>query len=407
MPEHAPEPTETRTLARGSRKYYCANIALFAAGFATFTSLYSVQPLMPLFSQEFGISPAISSLSLSLTTGILAFTLLVAGLMSEAIDRKRLMSISLVVSAGLSLAAALSPGWSTFLAARALEGIALGGVPALAIAYLSEEMRPGDLGFAMGLYIGGTAFGGMSGRVLAGVAADIGGWRAAMGTIGLLGLIAATVFICLLPPSRNFTAQRGLTLSDHAAPLIRHLRHATLPWVFLCGFVLMGALVSIYNYIGYRLSEAPFSMSQAAIGLIFVVYLLGIVASATAGRLADRHGRAPVLVVAIALMTLGLLLTLPQSLALIIAGVALITIGFFSGHSVASGWVGPLATSGKGHAAGLYLLAYYLGSSLVGALGGVFWSYYAWPGVAAMVGVLLIVGIVATIRLIQWQAGRV
>ncbi|ROO23898.1 MFS transporter [Salinisphaera orenii] len=390
-------------LARGTPGARRALVALFAAGFATFSSLYSVQALMPLFSQTFGVSPAESSLSLSLTTGVLALTLFVAGLMSEAIDRKRMMAASLLISAGLSIAAAFSPGWHALLAARALEGIALGGVPALAMAYLSEEMRAGDLGFAMGLYIGGSAFGGMSGRVLAGVVADIGGWRASMAMIGGLGLFCAAVFILLLPPSRHFRARRGLALSEHFEPIARHLRHPALPWLFACGFILMGAFVTVYNYIGYRLAAPPFGLSQSAIGAIFVVYLLGIAASALFGRLADRYGRAPVLVAALSVMSLGLLLMLPASLPFIVAGIALVTVGFFAGHSVASGWVGPLAGAGKGQAAGLYLLAYYLGSSIVGALGGVVWSRYGWPGVAAMVGTLTALGMLATIRLALWQ----
>lgn len=400
MNEASPDSTG---LARGTPGARRALIALFAAGFATFSSLYSVQALMPLFSQTFGVSPAESSLSLSLTTGVLALTLFVAGLMSEAIDRKQLMAASLLISAGLSVAAAFSPGWHALLAARALEGIALGGVPALAMAYLSEEMRAGDLGFAMGLYIGGSAFGGMSGRVLAGVVADIGGWRASMAVIGGLGLFCAAVFIVLLPPSRHFRPQHGLALSEHFAPIARHMRHQALPWLFACGFILMGAFVTVYNYIGYRLAEPPFDLSQSAIGAIFVVYLLGIAASALFGRLADRHGRAPVLVAALSLMSLGLLLMLPASLPFIVAGIALVTVGFFAGHSVASGWVGPLAGVGKGQAAGLYLLAYYMGSSIVGALGGVVWSRYGWPGVAAMVGTLTALGMLATIRLALWQ----
>lgn len=401
--DSTPGDAHETALRRGSAGFRFANIALFAAGFATFSSLYSVQPLMPVFSDSFGVSAAESSLSLSVTTGVLAFTLFVAGLMSEAIDRKWLMGASLIVSALLSIAAAFSPGWHTLLAARALEGSALGGVPALAIAYLSEEVRTSDLGFAMGLYISGSAVGGMSGRVLAGAMADVGGWRVAMASIGGIGLLCAAAFVYLLPASTNFTARRGLGLAAHVAPLRRHLRHGALPWVFLCGFLLMGSFVTIYNYIGYRLAAPPFSLSQTAIGAIFVVYLLGIVASTVFGRLADRSGRVPMLAIAIGLMCLGLALTLPAHLGAIIAGVALLTVGFFAGHSVASGWVGVLAETGKGHAAGLYLLAYYLGSSVVGSLGGVFWERYGWPGVAAMIALLMALGVVATIRLTQWQ----
>ncbi|WP_353248856.1 MFS transporter [Salinisphaera sp. T31B1] len=390
-------------LARGTSAFRRANIALFAAGFATFSSLYTVQPLMPLFSHTFNISATASSLSLSVTTAILAVTLFMAGLMSEAIDRRRMMSASLLASAALSVIAAFAPGWYGLLTARALEGIALGGVPALAMAYLSEEIRAGDLGFAMGLYVGGSAFGGMSGRVLAGVIADIGGWRAAIGSVGTLGFVSAAVFVWLLPPSRHFVARRGLGLRDHLAPIGRHLRHPALPWLFVCGFVLMGGFVSLYNYIGYRLAGPPFRMSQSAIGSIFVVYLLGIAASAIFGRLADRYGRAPALVSAFALMCAGLACMWPNSLVMIVLGLALVTTGFFAGHSVASGWVGPLAETGKGQAAGLYLLAYYLGSSVVGSLGGVFWQAAGWSGVELMVAVVLAIGVVAVVRLAYWQ----
>jgi YNFM family putative membrane transporter len=392
-----------RWLERGTRTYRRANSALFAAGFATFSVLYSVQPLMPLFSRHFDVSPAVSSLSLSMSTGVLAFTLLIAGLLSAAIDRKRLMTISLLASAALSVAAALAPGWVTLLVARTLEGVTLGGVPAMAIAYLSEEVRPADLGTAMGLYIAGTAFGGMAGRVLAGFIADFSGWRAALAFIGVLGFVAAGLFIRLLPRSRNFTARRGLSLAKHIGPLASHLRHGALPWVFLCGFLFMGGFVSVYNYVSYRLAAPPFALSQGAIGAIFIVYLLGIAASAVFGRVADRIGRPPVLVIAIVLMGVGLLLMTPAVLSLIVTGLALITIGFFAGHSVASGWVGLLAEHGKGHAAGLYLLAYYLGSSVLGSLGGLFWSAGGWTGVAGMVGVLLAVGALAVGRLTLWQ----
>jgi YNFM family putative membrane transporter len=135
---------------------------------------------MPIFSEDFGVSPVASSLSLSLTTGVLAITIFVTGFMSESWDRKMLISICLLVSSVLTLAAALSPSWIGLLAARSLVGKALGGVPAVAMAYLAEEVRGVGFGFAMGLYVGGTALGGMAGRVITGVVAGFWSWRTAL-----------------------------------------------------------------------------------------------------------------------------------------------------------------------------------------------------------------------------------
>lgn len=399
----ANQPHAKRYLKRGTRTYWRANLALFASGFATFSSMYAVQPLMPAFSQEFDVSAAASSLSLSVTTGVLAFTLFVAGLMSDAIERKPVMIASLIGSAVLSIAAALAPGWGTLLLARALEGVALGGVPALAIAYLSEEIAPSDLGTATGLYIGGTATGGMGGRVITGFISEYADWRVAIATIGVIGLVATVLFFWLLPRSQNFTSRRGMSLAEHAGPVVEHLRHKALPWVFVCGFLFMGAFVSVYNYIGFRLSEAPFSLGQGAIGSVFIIYILGIVTSPIAGRVADSTGRPPVLLFAIICMALGLAIMWPANLVAVVLGMALLTIGFFAGHSTASGFVGLLAERGKGHAAGLYLLGYYLGSSVVGSLGGLFWSAAGWPGVTRMVAVVLLAGIAVTLWLMRWR----
>jgi MFS transporter, YNFM family, putative membrane transport protein len=312
------------------------------------------------------------------------------------------MTASLTASSLLTVAAAFTPQWGTLLLLRALEGIALGGVPAVAMAYLAEEVHPDGLGLAMGLYVGGTAIGGMAGRVITGIVADLFSWRVSIGTIGVLGILSMLAFRALLPPSRHFVPRRGLSFAHHRGALITHLKRPALRLLFLMGFVLMGSFVTLYNYIGYRLLAPPFSLSQTAIGSIFVVYLAGVVASPWSGRMADTFGRARVLTGSLAIMLSGVALTMFHSLMAIAAGIACFTFGFFAGHSVASGWVGGLAREAKGQAAALYLLAYYLGSSIIGSYGGRLWTSHAWNGVAGLVAMLLLIGIAGA----SWLRGR-
>lgn len=386
-------------LERGSRAYWRASIALLFAGYATFSLLYCVQPLLPSFSATFNVTPAQSSLSLSLTTAALALAVFVAGFVSEGWSRHKLMTLSLTASALLSIGVSISPQWHHLLALRTLEGLALGGVPAVAMAYLAEEVHPDGLGLAMGLYVGGTAIGGMAGRVITGVVADLFSWRVAIGTIGVLGLLSMLAFRALLPPSRHFVPRRGLGFAHHRTALLRQFTRPGLPLLFLLGFVLMGSFVTLYNYIGYRLLAPPYQLNQTQIGAIFIVYLTGVVASPWSGRMADTFGRARVLTGSLLLMALGLALTMLHPLAAIATGIACVTFGFFAGHSVASGWVGRLAKDAKGQAAALYLLAYYIGSSVIGSYGGHVWAGHGWNGVAGLVGTLLVIGLVATLRL--------
>lgn len=384
---------------RGSAAYRRMSLALFAAGFSTFSLLYSVQPLLPAFARDFRVGPAEASLALSLTTGFLALAILLAGAVSESLGRRGLMFASICAAAALDIVAAMAPDWRLLLLARALEGLALGGMPAVAMAYLGEEMDPAGLGGAMGLFVAGNAFGGMVGRVGVGVLASWSSWRVALASLGVLDLGIAFAFLALLPPSRNFVRRAGLDLAFHLAAWRRHLTNGRLLLLFLVGYMVMGTFVTIYNYAGFRLQAPPYGLGQGQASAIFVVYLFGMAASWIAGAMADRLGRGPVLMAGTIVALAGLAFTLFAPLAAVVLGVIILTIGFFIAHSVASGWVGPMAGEAKAHAASLYLFAYYLGSSVMGSAGGWFWVVHGWPGVAAFAGAMLAVAFLATVRL--------
>ncbi|MEO8777238.1 MAG: MFS transporter [Rhodanobacter sp.] len=376
------------------------NLALFAAGFATFGLLYCVQPLMPQFSHDYGVSEAVSALSLSLTTGVLAVAMLFAGALSDAWGRKPVMVISLLTSALLVLLSAVMPGWSSLLVVRTVLGLTLSGLPAVAMTYLSEEIHPESIGLGMGLYISGSAVGGMGGRIITGVLTDFFDWRVGVAVVGVIGLLAAWIFARALPPSRHFEAQplRWRMLSERFSGI---LHDRGLPWLFAEGFLLLGAFVTVYNYLGYRLLAPPYNLSQAVVGLIFGIYLVGTFSSPWMGHLAGKLGRRKVLWTALALMLAGVALTMLHSLALIMLGIVAITFGFFGGHSIVSSWVGRRGGAAKAQAASVYLFCYYMGSSVAGASGGLFYASHGWTGVAWFVGALVLAGLLIALRLIR------
>jgi YNFM family putative membrane transporter len=179
----------------------------------------------------------------------------------------------------------------------------------------------------------------------------------------------------------------------------RHMGDAGLPWLFALAFLLMGCFVSAYNFIGFRLLGAPFSLRQSLVGGISFLYLLGIFSSVWAGKLADRLGRRKVLWATMSAMFAGILLTLADNLAAIVAGMALFTFAFFASHSIASSWVGRRASAQQALASALYLFFYYLGSSVVGWLCGVLWGHGGWNAVVTLLGVLLACGLLIALRL--------
>lgn len=384
----------------GSRGYRRVTAALYGAGLASFAAMYCTQALLPTLSAYYRISPATAALAVSLTTGMLALSVVPASVLSERYGRLTVMLTSGVASTVIGLLLPFSPSLGVLLAGRALQGVALAGIPAVAMAFLAEEIHASSLGSAMGRYIAGTTVGGLAGRIVPALVVDVSTWRVALLVCSLTTLAGTVVFAVLVPRSRFFTpkpASARATVRNLAA----HLRNPVLLKLFALGFALMGGFVTVYNYLGYRLTAQPFGLASSVVGLLFVLYLVGTWTSIGAGRLADRRGRALVLGGALPITVAGLLLTAPHALVAIILGVALFTGGFFAAHTVASGWVGAAALRDRAEASALYLLSYYLGGSMAGVFGGIVYAAGGWPATAWFVGALLLAASVLVALLVR------
>ena len=392
MPPHAP-------ISSGTPAYRRLSLALVIAGLATFSLLYSVQSLLPVFAKEFKVSAGEASLVVSLATGAMAITLLVASVISDSIGRRQMMAASLFAASVLTLVSSVLPGWHTLLLTRFLIGIALAGIPAVAMAYIAEEVHGNSIGGAMGLYIGGAAIGGMAGRLVASVVADVLGWRFALAIIGAASLIGASVFWWAAPHSRAFVSRQHDWRSFLVS--VRTLKNdAALPWLYAEGFLLMGSFVTIYNYVSFRLLAPPYSLSQSTVGTIFLFYIIGSFSSTWFGQLAGRLGRRKVFWIPILVLLAGIVMTAAPPLAVIVLGIGVFTAGYFGAHSVASSWVSRRGGASRAQAAALYLFFFYVGSSTMGTLGGVAWSRWGWTGVALFTGSLITLALLIALRLV-------
>lgn len=392
-------------IEKGNPEFRRVNICLFLGGLVTFATMYCVQPLLPLYSQTFHVSPSTTSLVLSVTTALLAIMITFASSLSNTWGRKSIMGFSLFATSLITIASSFSPNFTVLLICRILEGIVLAGIPAIAMVYLGEEMHVQHLGTAMGLYIGGTAVGGMLGRVATGVLTDLFSWRIAILCIGLLGLICSWYFWKYLPSSRHFTSQ-PIEARRHIHGLGLQLRRPGLLCLYGIAFLIMGSFVTLYSYSSYQLTGSPYNLSQALIGWLFSIYLVGTVGSSWLSGLANRWPRQWVILIGVVLSLIGALITLDTSLLLKLVGIALLTFGFFGCHAVASSWVSIQAGTGKAYAAALYLFFYYVGSSVGNTTGGFIWSISGWTGVVGLISAFLLVCIVLVFILAMMASER-
>lgn len=389
----------------GTAAYRRINLALFSAGFITFVTLYDVQPLLPVFAATFGVSPAIASLPLSVATAALAGGMLLAGTLSESFGRKETMVAALVSTSLLAILTLFCTSFPALLALRLGQGLILAGVPSVAMAYLGEEMDGRALSSAMGLYISGNAMGGMTGRIGSAFLCDIVPWPIAIACIGVISLVLTCVFIYSLPPQARFQ-RRPFRVDYLLSSLWPHLRDPGMLCLFSLAFLSMGGFVSLYNYIGFRLLAPPYDLSTSVVSLIFLVYLLGSLSAGIVGSLVNRFGRRLMIRATLTTMFVGTLVTLAGPLPLVIAGVGIFTCGFFCAHAIASSWVGRRAQRGRAQASSLYLFCYYLGSSVSGTIGGLFWQHFGWNGVAGMIAALVVTAFAVALVLLRLSAAE-
>lgn len=375
--------TEATKLSPGDPGHSRMRLALFAAGLATFALLYSTQALLPEISRDLHADPGLASWTVSGATVGLAVAVLPLAALSERFGRRRILTASMGVAVALALAVPFAPDLGTLIALRTLQGAAIAGVPASAMAFLADEVRGKYLVGATGLFVAGNSVGGMSGRILSGWVTEAWGWRAGMAAVALAALLCAVAFQLLVPRARHFHAV-PLNARGVARTVSAHLRNPLLVRLYAIGMLFMIVFGAVYTVIGYRLVAEPFGLSQGLVGSVFVIYLVGTATSATAGRLNARLGRRGMLYVGIGTASSGLLLTLADNLVAVVVGLVLITAGFFAGHAVASGSVSHTATEGRAQASALYQMAYYTGSSLGGALGALAFAGGGWAATVVL-----------------------
>jgi MFS transporter, YNFM family, putative membrane transport protein len=371
--------------------------ALWCAGLAAFSLMYAPQGLLPQIARETSSSASQVSLLVSAATLGLAASVLPWAWLSDRIGRRTAMRVA---AAGAALTAVTVPWLSSFdalLAGRLVQGAALGGIPALAIALLHETSVPTRTAALAGSYVAATSVGGLTGRLVVTPIADHLGWRMSLTVLGAVVVMLMAAVIALLPPANSAAAQE-----PSAGAVLRHLRDPGMLVLFGIGGTLIGGMVAVFNYLPFRLEAPPYSLTPAVVSLVFLAYLGGTIGSRAAGWLSGRIGPPAVLGIAGGLLAAGAAVTLAHSLIFVVVGVVTLTSGLFIGHAVASHLVGVRASVGRAQASALYNISYYSGSSVFGWIGGVAWLAAGWHGVAALVVTL---GIVAVLLAFRAHAG--
>jgi len=356
--------------------------AVVCAGFCAFLTLFAPQPLLPALAAALGVSAAAVSLVVTASTVGVAVAAPLAGVVADRLGRKRVIVPAAFLLAVPTIAAATAHTLAQLIFWRFWQGVFTPGIFVATIAYINEEWETGA-GAAVAAYITGTVLGGFSGRVLAALLAAHTSWRWAFVALGALNAMGGLAIWMGLPRGRRFVrVPRGAPM---LRPMLGHLRNPRLLATCAVAFCVMFTLLAIFTYVNFYLAAPPFRLSTQALGLLFVVYLVGAAITPFAGRMIDRLGHRFALVVAFSGGIGGICLTLSHRLPVVMSGLAVCCTGVFIANAAGSSYVGVVAREARAAAVGLYVTFYYVGGSFGSAVPGRFWSRGGWPACVALV----------------------
>lgn len=363
-----------------SREFYLASFALAFSSFLVFCNLYSAQPILADFAKQYQVSITIANWIFAGASLGLSLSLIPWALFADRFGRRLMMQISLGITAIIGIILYFVDSVGAWIFFRVVQGVALGGLPAVAIAYISEEFEPRSIASVVGSYIAANSLGGISGRLLGGFLADHFGLNMPMLFCGFLAIIGVFLIIYCLPKEQHFQLQT-LQFNNLRKNLCGHIRNPKLWRTYFIGGLGFGVFINLYSVVSLRLINEPYYFSTTQVSLLFLCYLSGTFAASLTGKLTQRYSALRGMFLGWCVLLIGVLALMASSLPLIIMALLICSIGFFTTHALASGWVGKQAQQARALASALYLSFYYFGSSMVGFYLIFLWRHFSWGSV--------------------------
>jgi MFS transporter, YNFM family, putative membrane transport protein len=358
-------------------------IGVGAAGFSAFLNLNATQPILPMLLAAFDATKASVSLTVSMPALGVALAAPFIGLFSDKIGRKRVIVPAMFLLTLPTFLAGCSGNLNELIFWRFIQGLILPAIFAVAMTYVGEEWEYGGLGQAMATYAAGNVLGGITGRLISGIVAAHFGWRDVFYVLALANVLAAVTAWVLLPRSRHFIKHRHHL--SYSQTIRGHLSNKELLCVFLLGGNMMFAGMATFTYVIFHLSNPPYSLSTVALSWIFTISLVGAFILPHAGRLMDKFGMRPTMMVTITISAMGLMLTLLPNIFCVIAGMTISSTALLISQSATTSSLKQFTRYGNSSASGLYVFFYYIGGCLGGALPGMMGAASTWAGCVALV----------------------
>lgn len=375
-----------------SREFRVAAVGLLLASMIGPAQLYCIQGILPQVAEGLQISAGDSQLIFLAAFAGFALGLIPISLLSERYGRRSILLASSTLGTLIYLLLVFCDNLTEIVLLRGLQGVLLAGVSAIVMAYIGEEFEPQAVTPAMGIYAAGNALGSLLGQMLpAWIVGGTGSWRLALGVLAVL-LLGVIVVSAITLPRSNFFISSDISYAMEARLFLSHLSNPRLLVIYLLIFCFMGAIISIFNALPFRVESPPFNISPSMYGTFFLVILVGVFTAKTSGTVAARIGIRNTLLLAVVLMLAGIALLAVPVVWIIVLGAALVTGGGFAGYTCLTSLSATIAHKGRAQASSLFLASSFSGSAVFGLVGSRVLTDAGWAGLLIYISGLMGLG---------------
>jgi MFS transporter, DHA1 family, multidrug resistance protein len=331
-------------------------------------------PVLPRFAADLGALPELIGVIVAASTITGVFLKLPSGALSDVLGRKRMMVLgSFFFAVPPFLYPFIQDPWS-LLALRFVHGCATAIFSPVASAYvagLGETKRGARLGwFSSANDVGATGGPLVGGFVLYFTAS----YSVTYLVVGALGVL--TLLVVLLLPDVDQRARETKTFAARAAEFRRGLAEVLrTPPIFVAAAIEAVMYLGYGAFIGFLpIYARDAGLNDAQIAIVFGAQLaLAMIAKPIAGRISDRMGRIPVIVVGLLLCAAALpLIFRSESLALFMVTAPILGIGVGAVTPVTNALIADLASASRlGAAMGVFGTIWDVGEAMGPMIAGV------------------------------------
>ena len=320
-------------LADGARSSIVALIA-----FLTLVDLFATQAILPSLAVAYRVTPSAMGFAVNATTIGMAVSSLAVAFLSQRVDRRRGVFVSLAVLAVPTSLLAIAPDLMIFTGLRVAQGLCMAAAFTLTLAYLGEHFTGSGVAAAFAAYITGNVASNFIGRLMSAALADHFGVAANFLVFAGLNLSGALLVYLTLERVPRARRRRRAHRNDSGAR--RSPAQPALLSAFAIGFCILFAFIGTFTYVNFVLVRPPIGLGMMAIGFVYFVFLPSMFTTPAAGGFVRRFGPQTTIWGGLAVALAGLPLLIAPSLAAVAAGLMLVGVGTFFAQAVATGFVG-------------------------------------------------------------------